>query len=127
MMKLVLFLYNLFAKWSQSQTCELEMLSAERDTDDGNAKQNAKRKVGEADPYAAHNNPEDVHDEAQASARLWRRFHALAEGAEGKETYLQGLDAKRNTDDGHHHAYTGYNVFYGSYYAAKYQPENIHQ
>ena len=122
-----LFLYNLFAKWSQCQSCELEMLFAERDTDNGNAKQNAKAKVRETDPNATQYNPEYVHDKAQASARLWRRFHTFAEGAEGKETYLQGLDTKRNTDDGNHHAYTGYDVLYGGYYTTKHQPENVHQ
>ena len=127
MMKYNLFFNNLFAKRGQSQACKLEMLLAERDTDDGNAKQNAEPKVCEADPNAAHHNPEDVHDKAQASTRLWRRFYALTERAEGKDTDFQGLDTKRNTDDGNHHAYTGYNVFYGGYYTTEHQPENVHQ
>ena len=125
-MKYNLFFNNLLAKRGQSQACELEMLLAERDTDDGNAKQNAEPKVCEADPKTAQYNPEDVHDKAQASARLRRRFHTLAERAEGKNTDLQGLETKRNTDDGDHHTYTGYDVFYSSYYTTQNQPKNVH-
>ena len=103
------------------------MLFAERNTDNGNAKQNAEPKVSKTDPNATQYNPKDVHDKAQASARLWRRFHALAERAEGKETDLQGLDTEGDTDNGNHHAYTGYDVLYSGYYTTKHQPENIHQ
>ena len=110
-----LFFYNLFAERSKGKSGHFEMLFAERNSDDGNAKEYAKPKVGETDPNAAQNNPKNVHDKAQTSARLWRGFHALTERAEAKDTYLQGLDTKRNTDDGDHHTYTGYDVFYGGY------------
>jgi hypothetical protein len=117
----------LLAKWGQGQACELEVLTAERDTDDGDAQQKAERKVGKANPDAAQYNPKDVHDKAQSSARLGCGLHALAERAEGKKTYLQGLDTERNADDGDHHAYTGHDVFHSGHYTAQHQPENVHQ
>jgi hypothetical protein len=78
----------LLAKWGQGQACELEVLATKRDADDGDAQQKAERKVGKANPDAAQYNPEDVHDKAQASARLGCGLHTLAERAEGKKTYL---------------------------------------
>ena len=37
------------------------MLYAKRNSDDGDAKDNAKTKVGKADPDSAKQQPEDVH------------------------------------------------------------------
>ena len=114
--EICLFLYNLFAKWSQCQACELEVLATKRNTDDGDAKQNAEGKVCQTDPNATQYNPEEIHDDTQASTGLRSRLNALAERAEGKQTNFQCLDTEWNTDDGDHHAYTGHDVFYSSNY-----------
>ena len=60
------------------------MLFSERNTDNGNGKQNTKRKVRQTNPNATQDYPKKVHDNTQASTGLWRGFYSLTERAEGK-------------------------------------------
>ena len=66
-----LFLYNLFAEGGKGKSRQLEMLSAERDSDNGNAKDNAEHQMWKTDPNASQTNPKNVHDDAEASSGLW--------------------------------------------------------
>ena len=92
------------------------MLSAKWNADNGNAKQNTESQVCKTDPNATQYDPKKIHDDTQASAGLRSRLNAFAERAEGEKTYLQRLNAERNTDDGYHHAYAGHDVFYSCNY-----------
>ena len=83
-----LFFHYMLAKGGQCQCGQLEMLSAEWDADDGDAKHDAKGKVGQADPNATQENPEDVHDDVEASSCLRRGFYTLTKRTESQETEL---------------------------------------
>lgn len=83
-----LFFHYMLAKGGQCQCGQLEMLSAEWDADDGDAKHDTKGKVGQADPNATQENPEDVHDDVEASSCLRRGFYTLTKRTESQETEL---------------------------------------
>ena len=89
----------MLSEWAESQSGKFEVLLAERNADDGDAQYDAEHQVGKADPDAAQQNPEDVHDDAQASAGLRSGLDFLAERAEGQQTDFEGLYTERNTDD----------------------------
>ena len=59
-----LFLNYMLAERCQCQGCKLEMLSAKWNTDDGDAKDNAKHQMSKTNPNPTKENPKDIHDDA---------------------------------------------------------------
>ena len=52
---------NIFPEWRECHSSQFEMLLSERDADDGDAEQNPKEEVGQANPKTSDANPNDVH------------------------------------------------------------------
>jgi hypothetical protein len=50
----ILLIGNVFSKWSQRQSGELEMLISERDSYDRNVKEHAKHEMTQGDPNPAN-------------------------------------------------------------------------
>lgn len=117
----------MLAKRCQSQCCKLEMLSAKRDADDGDAKDDSEHQMCHTNPNASQEYPEDVHDDTEASSGLWGSLNSLSKRAESQEAELQGLDAEGDTNDGNHHSQTGNDILNGSDDTTQEQPKYIHQ
>ena len=75
----------MLSEWTQSKTCQFEMLLAERNSDDGNAKHDTKYQMGNADPNAAQKYPKDIHDNADTTACLIGGPDFFSEWTQGKQ------------------------------------------
>ena len=81
----------MLAERAECQSCQLEVLASERDADDGDAKHDAEQQMRQANPNTTNQNPDDVHDDAEASACFGCCLDALAERAECQQAQFQGL------------------------------------
>ena len=90
------------------------MLSAKWNSNDSDAKEEAKYQMSKTNPNTTKENPKNIHDDAQTTTRLWRSLNTFSKRAECQETKLQSLNAERNTDDGYHHSQTGNYILYSS-------------
>ena len=55
------------------------MLPSERDTNDGDTKQQAEDEMRQADPKTTDEDPDNIHQQAEASARAAAVCHCLSE------------------------------------------------
>lgn len=67
------------------------MLSAERNTNNRDAQQQPEKQVSQADPEASDEDPDHVHDQAQATARIAVVRHPAAERPKSQHPQLQCL------------------------------------
>ena len=93
-------LRNLFAEWGQCQKGHLEVLQAERDAYDGDAEYDAEPHVQNGDFDATADNPDDVHQNRQATGVIRSRYDVVSERPESKSCHLEKLQSEWNTDDG---------------------------
>ena len=64
------------------------MLHAERDSDDGQAAYYAESDVEQCDLYASEDDPDDIHDDGEASAVVGVGMHVSSERPECKSGHL---------------------------------------
>ena len=85
--KLLVFvhgLYDLHAEWWQGQLCHAEVHLSPRDSNDGDAEQQAVENVGETDPDTTHEEPRHVHEHAQTARLRLFPLHLRAERPDGQ-------------------------------------------
>ena len=75
------------------------MLSSKRNTDDGDAEQQAKEKVRECYPYSSADDPKDIHERIQASCTGGCMGNDGAKGSQRGYGELEQLDTEGNTDN----------------------------
>ena len=95
------------------------------DADDGDAEQQTVEDMGEADPDAAHDEPQYIHERAQAPRLRLFPFHLRAERPDGQHAQLHALQAERDTDDGYHQYQSCNEILNGSMQPAKDQPNDV--
>lgn len=76
------------------------MLLGKGNSDNGKGKKYPESQVGKAYPYSSTENPEDVHHQAQAATIAGHFADLLAKGPECQSGQFEGLQTKRNTDNG---------------------------
>ena len=116
---------NLLPKRRQRQPRHLKMLPSKRYANDGDAKENPKKQVGEGNPDAADKNPDDIHQDAEATARAIRRPNLATERPEGEDGKFQRLDAERYADDGNHKDKAGNQIFHRRDEATEEEPDDV--
>ena len=119
------FLYNLLPERSKCQTCQFEMLHAERNANNRDAEEHSEYQMRETDPYPTHEYPNDIHQYTEAAAVTGTTAHLPAKGAKSQHRQLQGLKTERNADDGDHQQQAGNNIFHADQKSAANQPNNI--
>lgn len=117
-------IYNLSSERREGDIGQFEMLLAEGDADDGDVEEQSEEDMGEPDPHASHEEPDDVHQGVEASTG--GLLHDLrAKGPQGKHAQFQRLQSEGDADDGDHHRQTAYDILEGDLYAAEYEPNDI--
>ena len=86
------------------------MLSAERNTNNRDAQQQPEKQVSQADPEASDEDPDHVHDQAQATARIAVVRHSAAERPKSQHPQLQCLQPERDTDYRNHQQHIRYST-----------------
>lgn len=94
----------------QGQGGHLEMLHAEGYADDRDAQQEPEAQVRKADPDASDEDPDDVHDERQASPAVALVHDTATEGPQRQYRQFQGLQPEGYADDRYHHHQAGYQI-----------------
>jgi len=103
------------------------MLVSERNTDDGDVKQQAKKQVREHDGQAADKEPDYIHNKRQAPRSCVVLYRFFIKRQQGHLCQFQRLQAEGDTDYCNHQANTGYNVFDGNEYTSENNPDHISQ
>ena len=103
------------------------MLPAERNADEGDAKQQTEEKMGQANPKTANANPNHIHNHAQASARIPIIRHLTAKRPQSKHSQFKGLQAERNTNNRNHQQQATDQIFQSRKQTATNKPNNITQ
>ena len=96
-----------------------------RDTDDGDAEDEAIEYMCKANPYATDKEPKYIHKGAQTS---WLRLHPLNLGAkrpQSKYAKFEALQTKRNTYDGEHQDKSCNKVLEGDVNASEDEPDDV--
>lgn len=62
------------------------MLPSERDANDGDTKQQTEEKVCQADPKTTDEDPDNIHQQAEASARAAAVCHRLSERSQRQDS-----------------------------------------
>ena len=119
------WLYDFHIEWWQSQLCQAEVHLSPRYSDDGDAEQQAIEDVGKANPNAAHEEPQHIHEHAQAARLRLFPFHFRAERPDGQHAQLHTLQTERDADDGYHQNQSCDEILNGSMQPAKDQPDDI--
>ena len=101
------------------------MLEAPGDADDGDAEDEAEKKMADGDFPPATENPDEIHHRGEA-ARLARTIDEfVAEGPHRVGTQLEQLDAERDADDGDAHQQPHQEVKQRDEQTAEYEPEKV--
>ena len=98
---------------------------SEWDADDGDAEYEAVEDVGEPYPDAANEEPQHIHEDAQAAWLRWLPFHFRAERPDGQHTQFQALQAKGDADDGYHQYQSCDEILQGYVQASEYDPDDV--
>jgi hypothetical protein len=64
----ILNLIDILSEWRQSQSCQFEVLHAERYSDNRDAEESAEDKMRQTNPDASDANPDYIHDDIKATA-----------------------------------------------------------
>ena len=114
-----------FAEGEDGSDGHFEVLHAPRNTDDGDAEKQAIEDVCETDPNAAYEEPQHIHEHAQAARLRFPPFHLRTEGPDGQYAQLHALQAERDADDGYHQYHSCNEILNGSMQPAKDQPDDV--
>jgi len=79
------------------------MLIGKGNPDDGDKKEDTEEQVGETDPYAAYQNPDNIEDDVEASVGTVMGDDFFAERPEAQSREFERLNAKGYAYDGDHH------------------------
>ena len=104
--------------------CELEVLLAEGDADDGDIEQAAEEHVREPYPNTTDEEPQDIHARVQTAAG-GLLLHLRAKRPQSQKSELQRLQTEGDSDDGDHHGKTCHEILNGDFNAAKHKPNNV--
>mgnify|MGYP003291658056 FL=1 len=102
----------------------LEMLFAERDSNDRNAKDNAENHMDSGNLPPSENDPQDVECGGEATFR-GIHDHFLAERPECQKAELEQLDSERDSDDGNTHYQSSEKIHYRGYQPSEEEPDDI--
>lgn len=101
------------------------MLPAPGNTDNGNAEQQAEKKVGKRYPNTAYQDPDDVENSGQATC-LPRHFPYLPpERQQCKQAYLKTLQAKWNTNNGETKQQAAHHILHKGDESAENKPDDV--
>lgn len=98
---------------------------AERDAYDGDIEYDTEEDVGEPNPYSANEEPDDVHQQIQATVLLLFLSHRGTERPQGEDTEFETLQSEGNADNGNHQGKPADEVLNGNGEPAKDNPDNI--
>ena len=79
-------LTDYFTKWRQGQFCQSEVHLSEWDANDGDTENETIEDMGEPDPDATHEEPQYIHEYAQAAGLRRLPLHLRAERPDGQHT-----------------------------------------
>ena len=96
-----------------------------RDANDGNTEYETIEDVCEPYPDAANEEPQHIHEDAQAAWLRWLPFHFRAERTDGQHTQFQALQAERDADDGDHQYQFCDEVLQGNMQPSEYDPDDV--
>lgn len=108
-----------------AKRASLKCCTAERDADNRDTEDYPEKEMGQEYPYSSDEEPDDIHEEGEATATLWDVYHLTAERPEGQHSEFQGLYPERNSDDRDKQTYAGYKVFQCDEETAEQDPDNI--
>lgn len=117
-------LHYLSSKRGEGDMCELEVLLAEGDADDGDIEQAAEEHMRKPNPNTTDEEPQDIHRGIQ-TATGGLLLHLRAKGPQGQKSELQRLQTEGNSNDGDHHSQACHEIFNGDFDAAKHKPNDI--
>lgn len=86
----------------KGQFHQFEVLVPERDADDGDPKQQAKKQMGKRNGQPADEEPDDVHQQREASRGTGAGNHFLPERPQRHFRQFERLQPEGNADDGNH-------------------------
>ena len=98
---------------------------SEWDANDGDAEYETVEDVCEPYPDAANEEPQHIHEDAQAAWLRLPPFHFRAERPDGQHTQLQALQAERYADDGYHQYQSCDEILQGYVQASEYDPDDV--
>ena len=98
------------------------MLQAQRYADDGDAEDDAEPHMHKGDFDATADNPDDVHQNRQATSVIRTCCHFTSEGPEGESCHLEQLHPERNADDGQTEKQADNGIIETDQNASKHQP-----
>ena len=111
----------------QCQSHQPEVHLAPRETDDGDAKQQTKAKMGQGDPEATDEEPKNVHEHVKASAVLRLVNNVRAERPQRENAQPHGGNTERYADDGDHQQQRGYEILYRNAKSTEDEPNDVSQ
>jgi hypothetical protein len=101
------------------------MLHAEGNADNGDAKEESEKQVGQGDPYTAAENPKDVHQRRKTTARPLRLMKFHPKGSDCYKCELKALKSERDADDRNAEDQSPDEIFEENQKSAKDNPDNI--
>lgn len=81
--------------------------------------------MSNCNPKSPNKYPKDVHCEGKAAIGFFIEDRFFTKGEQGKFSQLEGLDSKRNSDDGETENHTRNCIFYSYEKSAKNKPDNV--
>lgn len=117
--------HNLTTERRDRHNHQFEMLQAERDSDDRNAKHQPQCKVGQRNPDAADQEPDKIHQERKTTPILLHDHRPMAERQERQRPQFEDLESERDPNDGQTHKDAGQEVFDSDHETAENNPNNI--
>ena len=124
-MAIINVLAYFFPKGWQSQPGQPEVHLSERDADDGDAEYETVEDVGEPNPDSADEEPQHIHENAQAAWLRLSPFHFSTERPDGQHSELHALHAERYADDGYHQYQSCDEILQGYVQASEYDPDDV--
>ena len=98
---------------------------SEWDANDGDAEYETIEDVGEPYPDAANEEPQHIHENAQAAWLRLPPFHFRTERPDGQHTQFQALQAEGDADDGYHQYQSCDEILQGYVQASEYDPDDV--
>ena len=95
------------------------------DADDSDAEKQAVEDVGKANPDAANEEPQHIHENAQTAWLRLPPFHFCTERPDGQHTQFQTLQAEGDADDGYHQYKSCDEILQGYMQASEYNPDDV--
>ena len=118
-------LSQFFSKRWKGQLCQSKVHLSEWDANDGDAEYETVEDVCEPYPDAANEEPQHIHEDAQAAWLRWFPFHFRAERPDGQHTQFQALQAKGDADDGDHQYQSCDEILQGYMQTSEYDTDDV--